>query len=75
MLLGEQEEVETFWHYYGDGGQEARLYCRELLFEQQWPDEVTRIGVRACGGRLPMISTWLFPRTLKPHLTRVVLTR
>ena len=37
MLLGEQEKVERFWHYYGEGGREARLYCRELLFEQTWP--------------------------------------
>lgn len=40
MLLGEQEQVETFWDYYGDGGQAARRYCRELLFELRWPVEV-----------------------------------
>lgn len=40
MLLGEQEQIETFWDYYGDGGQAARRYCRELLFEQRWPVEV-----------------------------------
>ncbi|HSB09257.1 MAG TPA: GNAT family N-acetyltransferase [Blastocatellia bacterium] len=40
MLLGEQETVETFWHYYGDGGQAARLYCRELLLEQRCPVQV-----------------------------------
>lgn len=40
MLLGEQEKVETFWDYYEDGGQAARLCCRELLFEQGWPVEV-----------------------------------
>ena len=40
MLLGEQEKVETFWHYYADGGQDARQYCRELLLEQSWPIEV-----------------------------------
>jgi predicted GNAT family acetyltransferase len=40
MLLGEQETVETFWNYYGEGGQAARRYCRELLFEQRWPVEV-----------------------------------
>lgn len=37
MLLGEQEKVEAFWHYYGDGGQGTRLSCRELLLEQRWP--------------------------------------
>ncbi len=41
MLLGEQEEVQTFWDCYGDGGQAERLYCRELLFEQRCP-----VGVR-----------------------------
>jgi predicted GNAT family acetyltransferase len=45
MLLGEQENVETFWDCYSEGGQEARLFCRELLFEQRWPvavkEEVT----------------------------------
>ncbi len=37
MLLGEQEKMELFWHYYADGGQDARLSCRELLLEQRWP--------------------------------------
>lgn len=40
MLLGEQDQVETFWSYYADGGQSPRLYCREYLFEQRWPVEV-----------------------------------
>ena len=40
MLLGEQEQVETFWNYYADGGQSLRLDCREYLFEQRWPVEV-----------------------------------
>lgn len=42
MLLGEQEKAETFWHYYADGGQEARLFCRELLLEQRWPVAVEK---------------------------------
>jgi ribosomal protein S18 acetylase RimI-like enzyme len=37
MLLGEQDKVEIFWHYYAAGGQAPRLFCRELLFEQGWP--------------------------------------
>ena len=37
MLLGEQEQVETFWDHYADGGQASRRYCRELLLEQSWP--------------------------------------
>ena len=40
MLLGEQEQVATFWSYYADGGQSSRLYCREYLSELRWPVEV-----------------------------------
>ena len=40
MLLGEQDQVETFWSYYAVGGQAPRRYCRELLLEQRWPVEV-----------------------------------
>jgi hypothetical protein len=40
MLLGEQEEVESFWGYYAGGGQAPRLFCRELLLEQRWPINV-----------------------------------
>ena len=40
MLLGERGKVGTFWEYYGDGGQAARRYCREWLFELRWPVEV-----------------------------------
>ncbi|MCI0489246.1 MAG: GNAT family N-acetyltransferase [Blastocatellia bacterium] len=40
MLLGEQEKVERFWHYYAEGGQAARLFCRELLFELKWPAQL-----------------------------------
>lgn len=42
MLLGEQDKVEAFWHYYADGGQDARLFCRELLLEQRWPVAVEK---------------------------------
>lgn len=41
MLLGEQERIAQFWQYYADGGQGARVSCRELLFEIRWP-----VGVR-----------------------------
>lgn len=37
VLLGESDEVETFWSYYADGGQSPRLFCRELLLELRWP--------------------------------------
>ena len=40
MLLGEQDQVATFWNYYADGGQSPRLNCREYLFELRWPVEV-----------------------------------
>jgi len=37
MVLGEQETVQAFWRYYTSGHDSARLYCRELLFEQCQP--------------------------------------
>ena len=37
MTLGEQEAVAGFWDYYAETGQPPRLFCRELLYEQQWP--------------------------------------
>jgi hypothetical protein len=41
MILGEQEMIGGFWRHYAPAGQQPRLFCRELLFEQRWP-------VRAC---------------------------
>jgi hypothetical protein len=41
MILGEQEMIRAFWGHYAPAGQQPRLFCRELLFEQRWP-------VRAC---------------------------
>lgn len=38
MMCGEPGKIERFWRYYGDGGQEPRLICRELCFEQRMPD-------------------------------------
>jgi uncharacterized protein len=40
MILGEQETVEGFWHYYSEDGRAPRLMCRELLFEKKSPTEV-----------------------------------
>ena len=40
MLLGEEENVETFWSYYADKGQAPRRHCRELLMEGRYADEV-----------------------------------
>jgi predicted GNAT family acetyltransferase len=42
MLLGEQEKIAQFWQSYADGGQTARVLCRELLFELNWPVEAHR---------------------------------
>jgi predicted GNAT family acetyltransferase len=39
MLFGEQETVRTFWAHYAERGQQLRLYCRELLFEQAQASE------------------------------------
>ncbi len=35
VIMGEQEKMESFWKLYAHGGQEPRLLCRELLFEQK----------------------------------------
>ena len=39
IILGETAPVGLFWSHYGDGGQEPRRLCRELLLEQRWPVE------------------------------------
>ena len=42
FIMCEQERIGQFWNYYAEQGQQRRLACRELLFEQRWP-----IAVRA----------------------------
>lgn len=37
VILGEQEQVGSFWEHYAPAGQTPRVFCRELLFEQRWP--------------------------------------
>jgi GNAT superfamily N-acetyltransferase len=37
VILGDQEKIEEFWKHYGQGGQEPRRICRELLMELRWP--------------------------------------
>ena len=37
LLVGDPAKIERFWRHYGEGGQEPRLICRELLFEQRAP--------------------------------------
>jgi predicted GNAT family acetyltransferase len=39
MLLGERDTIRRFWRHYSEAGQQMRLFCRELLFEQRWPVE------------------------------------
>jgi len=34
LIRGERHTVETFWQHYSEGGQQARLVCREMLFEK-----------------------------------------
>ena len=35
VIVGQQDKIESFWSYYGKGGQRPRQICRELLFEQR----------------------------------------
>ena len=37
LIRGERETINHFWKHYASGGQELRLVCRELLFEQREP--------------------------------------
>jgi len=48
MILGERATVSDFWGYYAPAGQPPRLFCRELLYEQQWP---VAAGERVAGLR------------------------
>jgi predicted GNAT family acetyltransferase len=37
LIRGEQETINNFWKHYANSGQEPRLVCREMLFEQRGP--------------------------------------
>ncbi len=37
LIRGEQETIASFWKHYANSGQEPRLICREMLFEQRQP--------------------------------------
>jgi predicted GNAT family acetyltransferase len=37
LIRGEQETINNFWKHYANSGQEPRLVCREMLFEQKGP--------------------------------------
>ncbi len=40
LILGEQDVIEHFWHYYSQDGHKSRLICRELLFAKTGPTAV-----------------------------------
>jgi predicted GNAT family acetyltransferase len=42
MIMGEQNRIDRFWNYFGNG-KEMRRACRELLLELRWPVEVSQI--------------------------------
>lgn len=42
MVMAEQEKTERFWSYYTKADQLVGLFCRELLFEFQWPIDVLK---------------------------------
>lgn len=42
LVMGEQEKIERFWGCYAKAGQALRLFCRELLYELQWPIEALK---------------------------------
>lgn len=35
LIRGERNTIDSFWKYYTSQGQEPRLVCRELMFEQR----------------------------------------
>lgn len=53
MIMGEQDRIEEFWHYYADHGQAMRLACRELLFEMTSANDMSQ---PASGLRLATID-------------------
>jgi ribosomal protein S18 acetylase RimI-like enzyme len=56
MILGEQEAVSSFWDYYAPTGQPPRLFCRELLYEQQWPVAACEPVAELRPARLPDLA-------------------
>jgi len=39
MIMGEREQIDTFWEHYAEAGQGMRQACSECLFELNWPIE------------------------------------
>jgi ribosomal protein S18 acetylase RimI-like enzyme len=42
LIMGEEDQIDRFWHYYAGAGQEMRRACRELLLELRWPIQVSQ---------------------------------
>jgi ribosomal protein S18 acetylase RimI-like enzyme len=41
LIRGERATIDSFWKHYASPGQEPRLTCRELMFEQRVPLSLT----------------------------------
>jgi hypothetical protein len=41
MVVTAREKVKQFWRYYAKARQTPHQVCREVLYEQQWPIEVS----------------------------------
>lgn len=41
LIMCEENQIDKFWGYYAEAGQEMRRACRELLLELRWPIEVS----------------------------------
>lgn len=42
MIMGERDQINSFWIHYAEAGQRMRQACSELLFELNWPIEALR---------------------------------
>lgn len=42
LIMCEEDQMDKFWGYYAQAGQEMRRACRELLFALRWPIEVSK---------------------------------
>lgn len=40
LVMGEKQKIERFWTHYTKSDQSMGLFCRELLYELQWPTNV-----------------------------------
>lgn len=53
LIMGEHQQIETFWTYYCEDGHDIRLACREHLFQLTWPvlvhEEVPQLRLATLG--------------------------